>query len=134
MDDLGMDAICQLEKLERLTIRVTLPNSDDLSSEQASFVRRMEAQHIARVDETMKALDKGGIRPDSKTKALMELAQSNGFIHATGVIDGKRVTRKSSEFPFSDTESYNPDEETPRDGLLRKSLEKIRAFIHRQNR
>lgn len=134
MDDSGMEAIHRLDSLERLTVRVTLPNSDDLSPEKASFVRRMESQGIARVDETLKALDKRGIKPDAKTKALMELAQSNGFVVATGMEGGKRVTRKSSDFPFSDSEKYNQDGEIPRDGLLRKALEKIHTFVHRQNK
>ena len=134
MNDLGMEAIYRIGKLERLTIRVTLPNSDDLSPEKASFIARMEAQGISRIDETMKAHNDKSITPDKNTKALMELAQSNGFIIATGIDNGKRVTRKSSEFPISEVDYYDQDGGSPCECLIKQAIEKIYTYIRRQKK
>ena len=133
IDDKGMEAINKIQILEKLFIRVSIPNGDDLSSEKAEFIARMEGQNASSIDETLKAKRHKHITPDAKTKALMELAQSNGFIIARGIDHGERVTRKSSEYPVEYTDFYNQDGDTILNRLIINACNKIQNFIQRQN-
>ena len=133
IDTKGMEAIERMERLERLFIRVHLPNGDDLSKEQEAFIERMKNQKASVVDENIKASKNEHITPDKQTKALMELAKSNGFIIARGIENGEKVTKKSSEYPVEYKSSYEPKEENLLDKLISEAISKISNFIQRKN-
>ena len=132
IDTKGMEAIEKMEKIERLFIRVHVPNGDDLSEEQDAFIERMNNQNASVVDENLRASKDKHIIPDKNTRALMDLAKSNGYVVARGVENGEKVTRKSSEYPVEYKSSYESKESTLLEKLICESISKISNFIQRK--
>lgn len=112
-DAKSLEAIQNMDRLEKLCIRVTLPNDDDISSKKSIFVSRMRKQGARRLDEIFKAERGESLKPDEETKAHMELALSNGFVMASGKENGKKIIKKSSEYPIELTGMYDESLKEP---------------------
>lgn len=133
MDHSGMEAIHNMQKLERLFIRVSLPNGDDIAEEEAEWRKRLHEQRVVRISEDLKSHKNGHIIPNKSTQALMRLAQSNGFIIAYGLHDGEKVTRKSSEFPVDFQDKYS-EGSSILERLIRNGIAKLHIFTNRQKK
>lgn len=133
MDNSGIEAIYNMQKLERLFIRVSLPNGDDIAEEEDEWRMRLHEQHVVRISEDLKSHRNGHIVPNKITQALMRLAQSNGFIIAHGLQDGEKVTRKSSEFPVDFQDKYS-EESSILERLIRNGIAKLHIFTNRKEK
>jgi hypothetical protein len=129
-DSSGIEAIINMQRMERLDIDVSLPNGDDISEEEEAWRERLQEQGVTRIKETLKSQKNGRITPDKTTLGLMRLAQSNGYIEAQGVQDGERIKRKSSEFPVEYHDKYF-DGTNILEQLIRNGIAKLHAFTHR---
>lgn len=108
-----------------------MPNGDDLVEEAERWKEVLDTQQIGRIDETMSAQHGKSIKPDKITVELMGLAQSNGYIIANVIEDGKKIKVKSSEFPINYTDTF-PEYESIFDKLIDNTVSKINDFISKQ--
>lgn len=129
----GIEAILRIQRLEKLMIRLTLPNGDDLTELEQEWMDKLEKQNVAKIQEVLTAQRDKNLTPDDTTLALMNLAQSNGYIWAEGITNSEKVKLKSSEFPVEYRSNYIEGE-----SLFRKFIEsaktKLLDFISRKNR
>ena len=133
MDISGIEAILGLQRIDRLQISVSLPNGDDLEEEEEEWLRSMREQEIAKISEDLKGHRNGNIKPNTRTKALMGLAQSNGTIIAHGLHHGEKIVWKSSEFPVDFQDKYHP-ESSVLEQLIKNGIAKLSLFTNRQRK
>lgn len=129
-DKSGIDAILRIEQLEKLKISVTLPNGDDLAEYERIWVDRLKEQNISKIDENLTAQRGEKLLPDESTRALMGLAQSNGYISAEGHTNSEKVALKSSEFPLQYRDHF-PEGASIFKKLIADAMEKISIFTNR---
>lgn len=120
----------RIEKLQKLNIKVNLPNGDDLSDEEEEWIERFRKQNVVSINETLKAQQKHKLNPDKTTIALMHLAQSNGTIVAEGYTNSEKVVLKSEEFPVNYRDTF-PEGESIFRKLLAGAKEKLAIFSRR---
>lgn len=129
-DNSGIEAMLRIEKLQKLNIKVNLPNGDDLSDEEEEWIERFRKQNVVSINETLKAQQKHKLNPDKTTIALMHLAQSNGTIVAEGYTNSEKVVLKSEEFPVNYRDTF-PEGESIFRKLLAGAKEKLAIFSRR---
>ena len=132
-DAKALDAIQRMD-IEKLIIRVTVPNDDDLSNEKQRFIERLKKQNSRRIDEQLTAEKGMKLKPDEETIAHMELALSNGFIIASGREDNERVVKKTSESPIEYHLSYEEGVESLWDNFVNFVRNKLSFFTNRQKK
>lgn len=130
IDKSGIDTILSIPELEKLIIRLTLPNGDDLSDMQQEWLSKLNRQNVAKIHQSLSAQRGKKLVPDEETHALMTLAQSNGYIIAEGRYNSEKVKLKSSEFPV-EYKSYYSEGESIFRKLISLAKEKIGFFIHK---
>lgn len=129
MSSVGIEAMLGMDRLDKLLIKVTLPNGDDLEEEEEEWRQRLEEQNVARINENIAAPRNSNLKPDVRTKALMRLAQSNGSITAQGLEHGEKKILKSSEFPMEYQGDYIEGDSIFK-ALGKCALEKISLFTN----
>lgn len=129
-DNSGIETMLRIEKLQKLNIKVNLPNGDDLEEEEEEWVERLRKQNVVAINETLKAPRQHKLEPDKKTLALMHLAQSNGNIVAEGYTNSEKVILKSEEFPLHYRDSFIEGESIFRK-LLAGAKERLPIFSRR---
>ena len=130
-DSKSINAILGMDILSRLVIRFNTPNADDVSELKQKIIDRLKNQNGRTLDQKITAEKGKTINPDNETKALMQLALSNGFIQASGEENGIRVNKNSSEMPIQDQLEYD-DPKTIKKLLLSHSISRLSFFISRQ--
>ena len=126
----SIQQILSIPSLTKLTVNVSLPNPDDLSSHTEQALARMNQQHAQKVRTTWTGNKDGSITPDDDTKGFMELALSNGYIKAEGYADTQKVVESTSNHPVIFKEAY-PFEESPLTRVLRIAQSQIQRFTGR---
>ena len=108
-----LERILRIPLLTKLEINFTRPNFDDMSEYEADVMSRMEKQNIVHYNETMKAPRNESLNPDDKTKALMNVAKSNGHVDAEGFDGDEKVVESTVPHPLIKREKYDPDKQSP---------------------
>jgi len=109
----SLETIMELERRAMIDIFLHRPNADDLSAEKKRALKRLTDQNAATVNEVLKAPRGGDLKPDKETRALMNLAMSNGHIKSVGYTkDDERVEMNTADHPLKESVQYDPDTET----------------------
>lgn len=95
----SLERILTLPKLSHLRIVVTKPNSDDMTDEFASVMNRLGNQKARSLTlELQKAPKVDRLTPDDDTRALANVASTNGYVtgkERSGVVDSTKSHPKS---------------------------------------
>lgn len=118
----AIDKILAIPSKTKLEIRISLPNPDDTSEDEQRVLDRLRGQNARTINETYTGLREEGLNPDESTKTLMRVAQSNGYVKATGYDGNVRVERSTIDHPLSEPEYYNPDTTSRMQTLLASSM------------
>ncbi|NJB68770.1 hypothetical protein GGQ74_002443 [Desulfobaculum xiamenense] len=124
--------ILNIPNLTKLSISVTLPNSDDLSKKKEAALARIKRQNAKRAIQEYSGNKHDGLRPDDETRALMELAKSNGYIKAEGYREQIKVTESTSKHPVLILDRYDPTQNAPLTRLISIAKAHIPRFTGRQ--
>lgn len=124
--------ILNIPSLTSLKISVTLPNSDDLSDKKEAALARIKSQHAKRAMQEYTGRKHDGLKPDNETKALMELAQSNGYIKAEGYRNQTKITESTSKHPVLIPDRYDPKQNAPLTRLIEIAKAQLPRFTGKQ--
>jgi hypothetical protein len=109
--------------LKRLTIRIQRPNPDDHGDIGRRIRDRLKNQNAGSIIEILEAAPGSALEPDESTRALAEVATTNGEVRATGRdANGTVVTRSTQEFPAVETIGYNPEHGSNFQAFMRATL------------
>jgi hypothetical protein len=109
-----------MRKINQLVIDLTNPPNpgDDLSDAEREALERiqmesLENQNLSSATTILRGEPEGGVKPDRNTRALAQIAQSNGKVEATGYELGTKraVTVSTTERPLEESIVYNPEKE-----------------------
>lgn len=114
----AIDAILSIPQKSELMIYITKPNPDDLSQDRQEVLDRLLNQNARSLEERLKGPREPGIVPDAQTRILMDVAQSNGRVEATGYDGKRRITRSTERHPLTEVDYYDQDQQTVVDKLL----------------
>ena len=131
-DKKSIEEILQMDTLSRLTIRISLPNDDDVSYLEQEIVNRLKRQNSIKIDEILVAGKGKSIIPDGITKGFMNLALSNGYIIAKGIENDTHITKKSLDNPIQYNDKYDTKHESLWNKLLDLARSRLPFFKSRQ--
>lgn len=120
--------ILSIPRITNLSINFTRPNNDDTTGHRDAIQKRIEAQNLRSLKQTLTTTDKEGILPDEETKALMEIARSNGHVTATGYAGKKKIEYSTTRHPIKKRMKYDPEIQTQTSAMIELSnnlIEKI---------
>jgi len=118
----AIQRILSIPRLTKLEIKYSRPNADDLSSLEERVLARFDSQNIRRLDQVATTTDKEGIKPDEETKALLNVARSNGSVIGHGYAGDEKVILSTEEHPLTDSIDYDPDFEDKLNLMLTISI------------
>nr|WP_251134161.1 DUF4747 family protein [Rhodomicrobium sp. Az07] len=97
----AVDKIFNIDIIKKIIIRLKTPNPDDVTSDAAKILERLDAIGAGTQDITYtKARDADSLKPDEELKAVAEVASKNGFVKATGrTVDGQWRSASTKEYP-----------------------------------
>jgi hypothetical protein len=105
----SLSRIYQIPKLTRLEIHLTRPNPDDLNHNKQRLLKRFETQRARSWQQNFSSPRGEGLIPDSETKALMELAQSDGKVYAVGYgPENDKIEESTEAYPLKQRTYYHP--------------------------
>lgn len=119
--------ILSIPDLTKLTINISLPNSDDLHGLIGQSLERMKRQHARKCKLSWTGNKEEGIEPDEDTQGFMGLATSNGSIYAEGWSGTEKIKESTSHHPVTFKESYS-HEESPLRKLIHVAQNTIQNF------
>ena len=125
----AFERILAMQKITKLDIRITIPNSDDWGKLEKRFHDRLQAQNIRNFKQETSSRHEEGIKPDDETQALMKVALSNGKVEATGYEHEERTINSSEEHPLFEMHRYNADLISPREALIVGAAEMLPKII-----
>ena len=134
-----LERIFAMKKINSLTIEFSNPPNvgDDLDDATKAAMeqlemQRIEVQNIKRSTLILQGHSDHGLDPDGTTRALAEIAQSNGKVTAKGKELGSRksVTISTSRRPMEANISYNPDIES-RESAFNNLVIRLRLKLRR---
>jgi hypothetical protein len=123
-----IDEILRLQNLTKLDIAITLPNDDDLSSHQKRIVERYRKEGVKNSQYILTGYKENGLKPEIETQAMMQLANSNGKITATGYRGEEKITISTDKYPVIIRDIYSPKTETTLQALARIAKREIARF------
>jgi len=134
----ALDRIFSLPHLSSLEMRINRPNpdtgDDDLEKEVWARLENQNADHL---QTKLTARSGQTLQPDEETKSLAKVAQSNGYVRASGRDEGNVTVKESTEqHPWQEPAPYNPNLTTATDTLREKAremLQKIKSRLRREN-
>lgn len=95
-------------RLTSLDIVVDRPNPTDGTVEE-EIERQLEEENVTRFEQFMSSSEPEGLKPSERTKALAQVATSNGYVEAIGQVSkGKKVLFKTIDKPVEDVSYYDP--------------------------
>jgi Domain of unknown function (DUF4747) len=81
----ALETIFSMEGLAKLRIHVARPNPDDNYLTHTAVLERLRRQHAQSMDiEYSKERSADKLEPDQETRALAEIAATNGFVNGDG--------------------------------------------------
>jgi hypothetical protein len=105
----AIERILEIPAKTKLEIRISLPNPDDTSDDEQRVLDRLLSQNARTIEESYTGVKEEGLIPNEDTKTLMRVAQSNGYVKATGYDGDKRIERSTLDHPLVEPEFYNPE-------------------------
>ena len=105
----AIKSILKIPRMTRLQIVFHRPNDDQLIGARKRVAKRLEDQGIKHLDQIATTTDKDGLSPDIDTKALMDLARSNGKVIGVGYDGEQKIILSTEEHPLKKAEKYYPD-------------------------
>ena len=120
-------------RLTKLSIKYSRPNADDVTKEADRLIKRFNRQNIRKVSTEYSSTDPEGIKADEETKALMDVALTNGYVNSQGYdVDGKKEIHSTKDHPVIIPLVYEPNIEIKRDSMIWKALDWLK--INRKRR
>jgi hypothetical protein len=99
----ALSRIFALKKLNKLVIKVMLPNPDDVEDPYARVVQLLEDQKAKSLELSLeKQKGKSTLEPSPATRRLAEAASENGFVEARGIGDDGRVHLSTKNYPMTE--------------------------------
>jgi hypothetical protein len=124
-----LDYILELPLLKKLFISVTLPNADDLESEEAEIFRRLNSENASKLELSYTASSGKSIMPNEGTKKMARVAVSNGYVVGSGIDESdKSVTESTKDHPLIESFKHNPSEVFER-SFMAKARELLNAIF-----
>lgn len=115
-----LERMLALHTLEKLSIELKRPNSDDGLSEEQRWQKRLERQKAKRMKVELVAERSESIKPDEETRGLARAAAHNGKVSVIGrTEDGMKVEESTEKHPRIDPVTVDPENETIL-GVLRR--------------
>ena len=121
----AINRILSIPKMTRLEIIFRRQNDDLLEGAREKVAKRLERQGIRRLNQVATTTDDEGIKPDEETKALMDLARSNGKVIGIGYDGEQKMVRSTEYHPLKDSEMYSPGFDNRLDVMARISTAMI---------
>jgi hypothetical protein len=119
----ALQSILAIPRLTKLNISFTIPNDDEIGSDiEEKVLRRIHSQNIRSLDQQLTSTEEKGIEADEETKALMNIACSNGTVTGTGYEEETRIVKSTEDHPLTTKRHYNPDSESQLHAMLQASL------------
>lgn len=88
----------------------------------------MDQQHAGNYRIQLQEVDGKGLAPNSATRNLAKVAQSNGSVSGVGGERGKTVKLSTTDHPFEDRSTYNPETQTRSSALIARAQSILRAI------
>ena len=107
----AISRILSIPRITRLEIHFNRPNDDDLSELEQRVVDRINSQNIRKLRQTSTTTDQDGIEADEETKALMNVARSNGKVIGAGFTGSEKIVHSTEDHPMVEQIEYNPGTE-----------------------
>lgn len=127
----AIEKILKIPSLTKLNITFSRPNADVLSGRKRKLLEKMENEKVRRLNQEMISEKGEGIIPDDDTKALMDLATTNGRVFAVGYDGETRVEESTDPYPEVIRETYDPEKTTFLRALVNCSSEALSRFVAR---
>lgn len=122
-DQETVEELLSLHKIERLTIELKRPNSDDGSDEERRLLERLEKQGARTMKTEFVSADEGGVKPDEETMALARVSAKNGVVSVVGRdATGRKIQESTIKKPMVLSEKVDPELEIAQDVLRRVAL------------
>lgn len=80
----ALDSIFNLPKLNKLFLRITPPNPDDLEDVEKSIYSRLKKMEVVKEEQTYYGEKGESIKPDLELKQLTQVASQNGYVSGVG--------------------------------------------------
>ncbi len=105
-----VNEILNLPSLREIEIIIRPPNPDDINEELAKVIEaRLKEQHAEEYEERLKSSGKIYLQPNSRTKALGNIAAENGEVKAKNVENGTVVPYTSNDMPLKEFKTFKGD-------------------------
>lgn len=121
--------ILSIPQIKKLVIKFTRPNNDDTAGLEGAIQARIEGQNIKRFQQEASTDDAEGIVPDEETKALMNIARSNGSVFAMGYDGDEKIEHSTIDHPIKERMLYYPDLENKTQTMINFSISLIKKFF-----
>jgi len=120
--------ILNIPRITKLKIDFSFPNPDDLSGSGMKVMRRFKKQNIRRHKQESSSTHDDGIKADDETKALMDVALSNGKVEAVGYDGERKIELSTVDHPLSSSMRYNPEIQSQYEAMLMASTKVLRSL------
>lgn len=127
-----VDAILKIKHLTKLSISMSLPNGDDVSKQKKRVLDRLKQEKAKKYQVQITGDKDDGLKPSDETKAIMEIATSNGKISAEGYDVTGKVSVSTSDYPVKLKDSYHKKTESSLMALFRVAAASIGKFTQRK--
>lgn len=105
----SLTRVLGIPTLTKLEVFLTRPNPDDLSRNKARIMNRFVGQQARTWQQNYSSPKGEGLLPDDETKAMMELAQSDGRVYAVGYNrENERMEESTTAYPLRHRVYYDP--------------------------
>ncbi|MBE0672640.1 MAG: DUF4747 family protein, partial [Anaerolineales bacterium] len=129
-----IERILSLPYLKRLEISLLRPNDDDLESDEAKILKKLEMEHAKRKDVILTAIPRDGIVPNNETKILARVASHNGFVKANGYNEkDERVFISTKDHPWEFTVQFDPTQPPDLD-VFKQTVSEIASKFKRSTK
>jgi hypothetical protein len=120
----SLERILSIKHLNKLIIKVSIPNPDEIDGPYAHVVQKLESQNARSLQITLeKKAGEDSLEPDRETKMLAEAASENGFVKGSG--------RDKEGAVSYDTKDHPLIESVTRRGLIQFTLANWLANLRR---
>jgi len=130
----AIEKILKIPKITKLEITFSRPNDDDLAEEEQRFIARMANQKARKIELKLTSDKVVGLIPDDQTKAMMNVAISNGDVTAEGYEGENKVSESTVEHPFEHREKYDTALQTFSAAMINVSSNILGYFTKQKGR
>jgi len=114
-----LEKIFAINRLSKLIIEITRPNSDGGEEYEEQVMKRLERQNARQERIEYTAIPNTTIEPDDETKKLAKVASHNGRVSGKGTdLQGKKVILSTISHSWTEIIVYDSDTQTQIDALV----------------